>query len=87
MPATVLYSENNYPDDSVERRVYGPGINIVLPKRATASLADLTDRRRCLAHRIRIARADTDAQPLGGPRLSRRSGDERAIGSSPLTTR
>jgi phosphoglycerate dehydrogenase-like enzyme len=39
---TVLYSENNYPDDSVERRVYGPDVKILVP-RATTSLADLTD--------------------------------------------
>ena len=39
---TVLYSENNYPDDSVERRIYGPDVTIAVP-RATASLADLTD--------------------------------------------
>ncbi len=39
---TVLYSENNYPDDSVERRIYGGGVRIVVPK-ATASLSDLSD--------------------------------------------
>jgi phosphoglycerate dehydrogenase-like enzyme len=39
---TVLYSENNYADDSVERRAYGPDVKIVFPK-ATTSLADLTD--------------------------------------------
>jgi phosphoglycerate dehydrogenase-like enzyme len=43
MAATVLYSENNYPDDSVEKRVYGPEINIVIPKIQTRSLSDLTD--------------------------------------------
>ena len=29
---TVLYSENNYPDDSVERRIYGPDVKIVFPR-------------------------------------------------------
>ena len=42
MPPTVLYSENNYPDDSVERHVYGPDVNVVFPK-ATTSLTDLPD--------------------------------------------
>ena len=30
--ATVLYSENNYPDDSVERRIYGPDVRVIFPK-------------------------------------------------------
>ena len=38
---TVLYAENNYPDDSVEQRIYGSGVKIIVP-RATSSLADLT---------------------------------------------
>jgi phosphoglycerate dehydrogenase-like enzyme len=40
---TVLYAENNYPDDSVERRIYGPDVTLVVPQRPTASIADLTD--------------------------------------------
>src|ERR1700761_2210451 len=43
MTATVLYSENNYPDDSVERRAYGPDVKILVPKGPTTSIADLTD--------------------------------------------
>src|SRR5580658_9823989 len=39
---TVLYSENNYPDDSVERRIYSPDVNIAFPK-ATTCIADLTN--------------------------------------------
>ena len=31
MPITVLYSENNYPDDSVERRIYGPDVRVIFP--------------------------------------------------------
>ncbi len=38
--ATVLYSENSYPDDSVERRIYGPDVRVIFPQ-ASASLADL----------------------------------------------
>ncbi len=39
---TVLYSENSYPDDSVERRIYGSDVRVIFPK-ASASLADLSD--------------------------------------------
>ena len=42
MTVTVLYSENNYPDDSVERRIYGPDVRVVFPRSST-SLADLPD--------------------------------------------
>ncbi len=40
--ATILYSENNYPDDSVERRIYGPDVRVIFPE-ASKSLADLPD--------------------------------------------
>jgi phosphoglycerate dehydrogenase-like enzyme len=40
---TVLYAENNYPDDSVERRIFGPGVTLLVPQRPTGSIADLTD--------------------------------------------
>jgi phosphoglycerate dehydrogenase-like enzyme len=39
---TVLYSENSYPDDSVERRIYGSDVRVIFPK-ASTSLADLSD--------------------------------------------
>ena len=42
MPFTVLYSENIYGDDSVERRIYGPDVRVILAG-ATASVADLSD--------------------------------------------
>ncbi len=42
MPVTVLYSENAYGDDRVERQIYGPDARIVLPG-PTGSLADLSD--------------------------------------------
>jgi phosphoglycerate dehydrogenase-like enzyme len=40
MTATVLYSENVYPDDSVERRIYGPDVRVIFPA-TTFSLDDL----------------------------------------------
>jgi hypothetical protein len=40
--ATVLYSETNYPDDSVERRIYGPDVRVIVPQ-ASDSLAALPD--------------------------------------------
>jgi C-terminal binding protein len=40
--ATVLYSENRYPDDSVERRIYGPDVRVIFPS-ASASMSDLSD--------------------------------------------
>jgi len=42
MPVTVLYSENVYGDDSVERDVFGPDVRVILPG-PTQSLADLPD--------------------------------------------
>jgi C-terminal binding protein len=42
MTVTVLYSENSYPDDSVERRIYGPDVRVIFPK-SSGSLADLSD--------------------------------------------
>lgn len=32
MPATVLHTEKNDPDGSVERRVYGPDIRVIDPE-------------------------------------------------------
>ncbi len=42
MPFTVLYAENIFGDDSVERRIYGPDVRVILadPNR---SLADIPD--------------------------------------------
>jgi phosphoglycerate dehydrogenase-like enzyme len=40
---TVLYAENSYPDDSVERRIFGPNVTLLVPQRPTGSIADLTD--------------------------------------------
>jgi C-terminal binding protein len=52
---TVLYSENNYQDDSVERRIYGPDVKMLVPK-ATTSLADLTDEECAQADGLMILR-------------------------------
>jgi len=43
MAVTVLYAERSYPDDSVERQVYGPDARVIFPARQTNSLADLPD--------------------------------------------
>jgi phosphoglycerate dehydrogenase-like enzyme len=40
--ATVLYSQRSYPDDSVERRIYGPDVRVIFPT-ASNSMADLSD--------------------------------------------
>jgi phosphoglycerate dehydrogenase-like enzyme len=42
MPVTVLYSENAYGDDRVEREIYGPDVRVILPG-PTQSLTDLSD--------------------------------------------
>ncbi len=39
--ATVLYPERMYPDDTEERRIFGPGTNVVM--RDAGSLAELSD--------------------------------------------
>jgi phosphoglycerate dehydrogenase-like enzyme len=41
MPITVLYPEADYPDDSVERRIFGPDARIIMRKaRAIGELSD-----------------------------------------------
>lgn len=61
--ATVLYSENNYPDDSVERRIFGPDVRIIVPK-ATASLADIPDEDCAAAEGLMILRYKVFANDL-----------------------
>jgi C-terminal binding protein len=63
MATTVLYSENNYPDDSVERRIYGPEVRVIFPK-ATASLADLSDEDCAEAEGLMILRYKVFARDL-----------------------
>ena len=60
---TVLYSENNYPDDSVERRIYGPDVKVVFPQ-ATTSLADLTDEECAQADGLMILRYKVTEEQL-----------------------
>ncbi len=61
--ATVLYSENNYPDDSVERRIYGPDVRVIFPK-ASSSLADLSDEDCAAAEGLMILRFKVFADDL-----------------------
>ena len=58
--ATVLYSENAYPDDSVERRIYGPDVRVIFPK-ASNSLADLSDEDCAAADGLMILRFKVNA--------------------------
>jgi phosphoglycerate dehydrogenase-like enzyme len=61
--ATVLYSENNYPDDSLERRIYGPDVRIIVPK-ASTSLSDLSDEDCAAAEGLMILRFKVFAKDL-----------------------
>jgi C-terminal binding protein len=63
MTATVLYSENNYPDDSVERRIYGPDVRVIFPT-ASASLVDLPDDACAVAEGLMILRFKVTAADL-----------------------
>lgn len=63
MTVTVLYSENSYADDSVERRVYGPDVRVVFPKVST-SLADLSDEDCAAADGLMILRYKVRAEDL-----------------------
>jgi C-terminal binding protein len=63
MSITVLYSENIYPDDSVERRIYGPDARVIFPG-PTASVADLTDADCAAAEGLMILRYRVSAADL-----------------------
>ncbi|HUN40491.1 MAG TPA: C-terminal binding protein [Acetobacteraceae bacterium] len=63
MSVTVLYSENAYPDDSVERRIYGPDVRVIFPK-ASNNLADLTDEDCAAAEGLMILRYKVTAADL-----------------------
>ena len=63
MSFTVLYSENVYPDDSVERRIYGPDVKVVFPKQS-ASIADLSDADCAAAEGLMILRFKVTAKDL-----------------------
>jgi phosphoglycerate dehydrogenase-like enzyme len=62
--ATVLYSEKSYPDDSVERRIYGPEARVIFPAAATNSLADLSDEDCAAAEGLMILRFKVNAGDL-----------------------
>ncbi|HVC62244.1 MAG TPA: C-terminal binding protein [Acetobacteraceae bacterium] len=68
MTVTVLYSENIYPDDSVERRIYGPDARVIFPQ-PTNSLADLSDADCAAAEGLMILRYKVTAADL--PRFPR----------------
>jgi phosphoglycerate dehydrogenase-like enzyme len=68
MTTTVLYSEAMYPDDSVERRIYGPDVNVIFP-RSSDSLADLSDADCAAAEGLMILRYKVTAADL--PRFPR----------------
>jgi phosphoglycerate dehydrogenase-like enzyme len=60
---TVLYSENSYADDSVERRIYGPDVRVIFPKSSTG-LADLSDADCAAADGLMILRYKVFAKDL-----------------------
>src|ERR1700710_1443207 len=62
--ATVLYSENNYHDDSVERRIYGPDVRIIVPAKRPRSLAELSDEDCEVAEGLMILRFKVFAKDL-----------------------
>lgn len=64
MPVTVLYSEKSYPDDSVERRIYGPDVRVIFPVQPTNSLADLPDEDCAEAEGLMILRYKVTAKDL-----------------------
>lgn len=43
MPFTVLYTDRVYPDDSVERQIFGPDVRVIFPSSPTNGVADLSD--------------------------------------------
>jgi C-terminal binding protein len=69
MTYTVLYSENIYGDDSVERRVFGPDVKVILAG-PTRSLADVPDADCAAADGLMLVRYQIDeAQFARFPRL------------------
>src|SRR5262252_5835968 len=62
MSVTVLYPEVLYPDQSVEREVYGPDVRVVM--RDAATLAELSDRDCAEADGLMIMRQPVSAVDL-----------------------
>ena len=63
MATTVLYSENLYPDDNVERRIFGPDVRVIFPK-SSNRLADLSDADCAAAEGLMILRHKVTAADL-----------------------
>jgi C-terminal binding protein len=63
MPVTVLYSENPYADDTVERRIYGHDVRVIFP-RSTEALSDLSDEDCAAAEGLMILRYKVTADDL-----------------------
>lgn len=63
MPVTVLYSENPYADETVERRIYGPDVRVIFP-RSTEALSDLSDEDCAAAEGLMILRYKVTADDL-----------------------
>lgn len=70
MPTTVLYTEKSYPDDSVERHIYGSDVRVIFPKEPTTGLADLSDEDCAQAEGLMILRYKvTEADLARFPKL------------------
>jgi C-terminal binding protein len=63
MSVTVLYSENAYPDDSVERRIYGPDVRVIFPQ-PTSAMPDLRDEDCAAAEGLMILRYKVTAADI-----------------------
>jgi phosphoglycerate dehydrogenase-like enzyme len=63
LTTNVLYSENLYPDDSVEKRVFGPEVRVIFPPESR-SMADLSDADCAAADGLMILRYKVTAADL-----------------------
>lgn len=62
MTKTVLYAESTYPDSSVEERIYGPGVTVLM--RNVESLDDLPQSDCDVANALMIARLQVTPEQL-----------------------
>ncbi len=62
MSFTVLYPESDYPDDSVERRIYGPDVRVVFARVGT--IAELSDEDCAAADGLMLRRLGVTAKEL-----------------------
>ncbi len=63
MSVTILYSERAYPDDSVERRIYGPDVRVIFPE-PIAALSELRDEDCAAADGLMILRYKVTATDM-----------------------